>query len=90
MSARSVSKHYDAGYVEPAVLALVSLVLTGMSGFGSGKERFGIPSVLALLLSGALTAFCMRMGGLCSLSHALQMAVLMHIMALQLAELVLL
>ena len=56
----------NAGYVDVVALALVSLVLTGMNRYGSGKGRMGLSSALALLLSGALTAFCMRMGALCS------------------------
>ena len=75
VSARSVIKPNDAGYVDAAVLALVSLLLTGMSDYGNGKGRMGCSSALALLLSGALTAFCMRMGELSSLLHALRMAV---------------
>ena len=94
MSARSVIKPYDAGYVYAAILAVVSLLMTGISGFGSSKGRTGLSSALAMLLSGALTAFCMRMGALCSLLRALQMAVptcaLLHGTILpQLGELVL-
>ena len=67
VSARCVIKLFDAGYVDAVALALASLMLTGMSGFGTGKGRKGLSSNMALLLSGALTAFCMRMGALRSL-----------------------
>ena len=66
MSARSEIRQYNVGYVDAVALALASLLLTGTSGYGNGKGRMGFSSTLALLLSGALTAFCMRMGALCS------------------------
>lgn len=49
-----------AGFLEAALLAIGSWAITGL--FRVGRGGPGVSSIPAALLSGALTALCMRMG----------------------------
>jgi hypothetical protein len=58
--ARLRSMCCGAGFLEAALLAIGSRAITGL--FRVGRGGPGISSIPAALLSGALTALCMRMG----------------------------
>ncbi len=53
-----------AGLIDAGILSVASLAAAGLAQglFGAGMEFPGVCAVAAALLSGALTAFCMRMG----------------------------